>query len=743
MTKKASNYAIYQRVMYDDCWHWPIYNPSYLEETTTAVKEGDATIPPKIPSTLRTDATSPSLSMSGGSQRAIKSLPPRSRHSFALSLPRLQTWFQWSVRKKPQDGSESKVDSLEVSKSRSAGEERKGKERALEQMEEQFEIMVSMEDASTSPALIHGTPREKSRQKGKGGEWRIGDFGYCTDGTFLFSRNLDDILGHKTLEPQKRQIVCNAPGRIVKGNCQKIGSGVDVNPPILLPSTPGFEFYYTSQSQEAALLATTSNALRFSVQVTQEHAALEYFKQYFKTVMDEDIRGNYFLKNKREICMITGLVKSFDWLVAVSGSSQSCFGVKVEAQPVGLWGSLDKIVILGSNPVKGPDHEPREGYLVKEGYLGVGDQTLFISRIMCKHRGIPAFGLLKGGGSRPPSPSTGPADKSLDPMLSTEIICDSLNEDGVYDPLRVLLEAMLILHDTASCAIASDIDLSTLCQKSRWKLEWNEWTTQKAVELLQACGDCIKEDEVGLTLTFSNDFTRSTEDEHTITLAPEQELIPIGVRQSLEGQELMAPGVRLQVTKVYEQDLDIIGYTTDFAIGFSLSLDFAGSERLNITKLHFKVEFLDNAAPSTLMRSTFPRRKRGIGWPLYHPNPVDATIAYPMGFEDRFGIYRKEWSSLVSFGNKAAWYLTGEHLTAPSCFSLVVEGNRNDRPDINVEARAFSSTGGMLSSFFGGNKLAAGGTWTFSSYPCWSEDWSRPDEKSSWLTTQDVASHWV
>ncbi|KAH8928621.1 S-adenosyl-L-methionine-dependent methyltransferase [Atractiella rhizophila] len=73
------------------------------------------------------------------SQREIKPLPPRPRHSFTLSFPSLHTWFQSSVKQKPQDAGEAgKMGSLEVSKSQSVREEGKGSKRALEQMEEQM-----------------------------------------------------------------------------------------------------------------------------------------------------------------------------------------------------------------------------------------------------------------------------------------------------------------------------------------------------------------------------------------------------------------------------------------------------------------------------------------------------------------------------------------------------------------------------------------------------------------------------
>ncbi|KAH8924730.1 hypothetical protein BT69DRAFT_1360911, partial [Atractiella rhizophila] len=429
--------------------------------------------------------------------------------------------------------------------------------------------------------------------------------------------------------------------------------------------SPSFELQYCNQSQHAAILATKSNPLHFAV--THQPLAVRYFKQYYKMVLEDDLRTEYRFEEDKN-----------------SGSS---FGLNVGVQPAGFELSRDYGNISGPSVLTGPTtHEPRSFAVQAQKF-----------------------------------PSTH--------------------------------ESQQLRPDTV-VAIASDNDVQSVCGKARWTFIYAEWTIQKAMQLLQSCADCMEKEDQVLTLNFesphweelsdegseqdtrqlidaantgpmptlSNDFTRSTEDEHAITPAPKPPLAPIGGEQSLDVQELSGSGVRLEIDMVYKQDLARIHHVGHSAIGFSLSLDFNGSERLNITKLYVKVTLtlLDNG------RGT-------IG-----SNPADATIAYPRDFEERFGKYRTAWRSPGhSYDNEATWSLTGEHLTAPSGFSLVVRGDVDFA--ITVEARAFSSTGGVL--YF--NKLAAERTLSFSSYPCWSKDWSEPDNISSWFATKDVASHWV
>ncbi|KAH8927901.1 hypothetical protein BT69DRAFT_681697 [Atractiella rhizophila] len=156
----------------------------------------------------------------------------------------------------------------------------------------------------------------------------------------------------------------------------------------------------------------------------------------------------------------------------------------------------------GINQWKGVFSIPRN--LPKENGLEVGDQTLFISRVTFKGRLLPR--LLKAGGSRPPSPSERSRDKSVD-----EICTDESRERPVPDPLDVLLDAMLILRPDAEVAIASDNDVHSLCRKALWTFEYEEWTIQKAMELLQSCADCMEKEDQVLTLNFPIESPRGEE----------------------------------------------------------------------------------------------------------------------------------------------------------------------------------------------------------------------------------------
>ncbi|KAH8916551.1 hypothetical protein BT69DRAFT_1355560 [Atractiella rhizophila] len=360
--------------------------------------------------------------------------------------------------------------------------------------------MVSMDDPSTTTLDITSSPRVRVptfRRRGYGGEWRVGDFGYCTElGTFSFSQNVQDFLGpeDERLDFPLREVALNAESPIAKGSFTVTSAAVDAGPPV--PGGATFAVNYSSQSQGGALLATTSDALRFAV--THQGIGVDYFKRYFKTVLEEDARAGHCPNGKRELCMIIGVVKTFGWLRAVFGQCGGSFGINVGAHPAGFQVGRDYGAISGVHVQHGPRVQ-------RSGVLGsdVGDQTLFITRIMCKHAGITQLGCLKGGGeSGWPSPAD-PADESME-----SVFCDGSNETGC-DPLSVLLEAMLTLRPAAEFAIASDIDLCTLCEKSNWSLKSGEWNVQKAVKLLQGCGDCINEEAVGLTLRFSTHSSES------------------------------------------------------------------------------------------------------------------------------------------------------------------------------------------------------------------------------------------
>ncbi|KAH8916467.1 hypothetical protein BT69DRAFT_774381 [Atractiella rhizophila] len=159
-------------------------------------------------------------------------------------------------------------------------------------------------------------------------------------------------------------------------------------------------------------------------------------------------------------------------------------------------------------------------------------------------------------------------------------------------------------------------------------------------------------------------------------------------------RESTGSGVRLEINKVYEQDLAIIGEVGCFAVGFSLSLDFADPQYPDITQLLFKVAFHseDRLSP-TLIYSMFPP-PRSKSKNLYR---ADMTIAYPRDFNNKFGEYRKKWRTGPNGAtlpmpmegihtNQASWLLElkGEPLTAG--FSFVVSAKPDDHLVVNVEA---------------------------------------------------------
>ncbi|KAH8927906.1 hypothetical protein BT69DRAFT_681786 [Atractiella rhizophila] len=309
-------------------------------------------------------------------------------------------------------------------------------------------------------------PRSSLRTRGRGGEWRIGDFGYCGNGTFRFSRNVEDFLSADDT-PLNYSLrgspwCCQFP--VQKWRFGSSTVGINATSPVSMGPAPSFELQYYNQSQHAAILATKSNPLRFAV--THQPLAVRYFKQYYKTVLEDDLRAEFRFEEEKNLCMITGVIKSQDWLHAVFHQSGSSFGLNVGVQPAGFQLRRDYGNISGPSVLTGPTtHKPRKGVfsiprsLPKENGLEVGDQTLFISRITFKGRLI--HRLLKAGGSRPPSPSERPPEEGVD-----EVSCDESTERLFPDPLDVLLEAMLTLRPDAEAAIASDNDLGALCQKN-------------------------------------------------------------------------------------------------------------------------------------------------------------------------------------------------------------------------------------------------------------------------------------
>ncbi|KAH8916169.1 hypothetical protein BT69DRAFT_805382 [Atractiella rhizophila] len=156
-----------------------------------------------------------------------------------------------------------------------------------------------------------------------------------------------------------------------------------------------------------------------------------------------------------------------------------------------------------------------------------------MTRIMCKYPGFPKLGI-KAGGSRPPSPSTDHQDDSVHPIFSMDpIFSDGSTEDQTSDPLSVLLDAMVTLQPSAD--LASDTDLCNLWQKLSHPKS-REWTTQKAVELLQACAGCMVEEDVGVVAlqvwedslnvlnptAQPNDVRTETNEEHNIPVIVSQ-----------------------------------------------------------------------------------------------------------------------------------------------------------------------------------------------------------------------------
>ncbi|KAH8922744.1 hypothetical protein BT69DRAFT_1281975, partial [Atractiella rhizophila] len=197
-----------------------------------------------------------------------------------------------------------------------------------------------------------------------------------------------------------------------------------------------------------------------------------------------------------------------------------------------------------------------------------------------------------------------------------------------------------------------------------------------------------------------------------------------------------APGTTLRITKVYQQDLSRVGFEGHIALGFSLSLDGANSEQRNITNLVVSVKFpLKNVLDSPRIVSMYPFKPL-INW-IKKPERKreDDTIAYPKDFNDGFGIYRTKWNSAGLDTNVAKWSLKGEHLTDPSCFSLVVTvppGNG----DFSIEVRARVSTENNLVSFLG--RSVGEATLVLPPNDCWNSDWTDPGSHTSWLTAQDV-----
>ncbi|KAH8922147.1 hypothetical protein BT69DRAFT_1298152 [Atractiella rhizophila] len=180
---------------------------------------------------------------------------------------------------------------------------------------------------------------------------------------------------------------------------------------------------------------------------------------------------------------------------------------------------------------------------------------------------------------------------------------------------------------------------------------------------------------------------------------------PLIAKQTREMRESTGSGVRLEINKVsnnfstvanvagvYEQDLAIIGEVGCFAVGFSLSLDFADPQYPDITQLLFKVAFHseDRLSP-TLIYSMFPP-PRSKSKNLYR---ADMTIAYPRDFNNKFGEYRKKWRTGPN-GATLPMPMEGIH-TNQASWLLELEGTelqqkliRCAKPDdhlvVNVEA---------------------------------------------------------
>ncbi|KAH8914119.1 hypothetical protein BT69DRAFT_1290713 [Atractiella rhizophila] len=460
---------IYETLMYDSLLHWPIYNPSYTEADPVALPPRNGSPPISTPETGTSGTPSSTTVRPFSTQERNQSDPSNSIDSRDPSIS-VEDSGVASPAVQPSFGSRL-ASSL-------------------------FGRWLPGTPPSPAPP-----PRTSGRSQGRGGEWRIGDFGYCANGTFRYSRNADDFLGPEDapLSYSLDGVAWGYQTPLQRGEFESVRDvrvGIDTTPTVSIDPFPTLALQYYNRSQHAAVLATKSNPLRFAV--THQLLAVQYFKQYYKTVLEDDLSAGFSFGQNKNLCMIIGVVKSHDWLHAVFHQSGSSFRLNMGVQAAGFQLNRDYDYGDISRPSvrTGPtNHQPRNGIFSAHNNVDVGDQTLFISRIMFKGRLMPR--LLVAGGFKPPSPSQGHPDKKID-----EIRCDQSSEQPATDPLDVLLEAMLMLRPDVGAAIASDNDVDSLCQKALWTFKYAEWTTQKAMELLQTCVACIEEEDKVLTLNF-------------------------------------------------------------------------------------------------------------------------------------------------------------------------------------------------------------------------------------------------
>ncbi|KAH8927902.1 hypothetical protein BT69DRAFT_681708 [Atractiella rhizophila] len=158
---------IYETLMYDSLLHWPIYNPSYTEDDPVGPPPISGNPPISTPGTGTSGISASTADRRSSTQEENRDSCPSTTTSNApfaqdpsiivedsgVASPVIQPYFGSRL------GSSSFARWL----------------------------------LGTTPSLAP-PPRTSGRSQGRGGEWRIGDFGYCANGTFKFSRNVEDFL---------------------------------------------------------------------------------------------------------------------------------------------------------------------------------------------------------------------------------------------------------------------------------------------------------------------------------------------------------------------------------------------------------------------------------------------------------------------------------------------------------------------------------------------------------------------
>ncbi|KAH8929452.1 hypothetical protein BT69DRAFT_1276308 [Atractiella rhizophila] len=209
-------------------------------------------------------------------------------------------------------------------------------------------------------------------------------------------------------------------------------------------------------------------------------------------------------------------------------------------------------------------------------------------------------------------------------------------------------------------------------------------------------------------------------------------------------------GVRLKITRVYQQDLKVVDQFDQSALGYIFEVDFTSGRCGRITELFLKVRFnVDEVREYPRIKSMFPYKLNNNR--IKARQTEDQTIAYPVNFKDDV-LHRKGdcTSSLGIDTQEATWKLKLEkpkNFRTPACFSLVVyvRPDTRDSFSMGIEAKATSISEGQRFFFQGKHKVGPM-DWTLTVEELkeliWPNEWKAAGEPASWLRTKDVGQNW-